>query len=141
METRPHSYVHSGFVMKHLVNPVIVWMGGPTLTVVGRRTGRLISTPVPPFVYEGSRYFVSGRGETQWVRNLRAAGGGEMSRGRTRETFRAVELRGDERDRIVAAYRDRLGWRAREFFEALPNLADHAVFRVQPLKSPSTKTS
>lgn len=38
---RQHPYVPSGFVMSHVVNPIIIRFGGPTLTVAGRRTGRL----------------------------------------------------------------------------------------------------
>jgi len=65
------------------------------------------------------------------VRNLRAAGQGELRRGRTHEPFRAVEVEGDEHDRVVAAYREHMGWRAREFFATLPDPADHPVFRVE----------
>jgi hypothetical protein len=41
-------------------------------------------------------------------------------------------MKGDEHDRVVAAYRQRNGWRARAFFGALPNPADHPVFRIEP---------
>ena len=88
--------------MSHVVNPITVRLGGPTLTVVGRRSGRPISTPVPPLVYQGARYLVAGGGQTHWVRNLRAAGRGELGRGRSREAFRGVEVHGEEHDRIVA---------------------------------------
>jgi deazaflavin-dependent oxidoreductase (nitroreductase family) len=130
---KQHPYVPSGFLMSHVVNPITIRLGGPTLTVAGRRSGRSITTPVPPFAYEGARYLVSGGGETHWVRNLRAAGKGELRRGHIREAFRAAEVRGDEHDRIVAAYRERMGRRARRFFSALPDPADHAVFRVEPM--------
>jgi len=134
-DPKPHPYVPSGFFMSHVVNPITLRLGGPTLTVAGRRTGRPISTPVPPFAYEDARYLVSGGGETHWVRNLRAAGQGELRRGRTREAFRAVEVYGDEHDRIVAAYREHMGLRARSFFTALPDPGDHAVFRIEPVES------
>ncbi len=39
-QLRPH--LPSGFVMTHLVNPITIRLGGPTLPVGGRRTGRLI---------------------------------------------------------------------------------------------------
>ena len=126
------AYVRSGMVMRYLVNPITVWLGGPTLVVRGRRTGRPIRTPVPPISLDGERYLVVGGGETHWVRNLRAAGEGELRRGRKREPFRAQEMTGDERDRVVAAYRARLGRRAQAFFLALPNPADHPVFRIEP---------
>jgi hypothetical protein len=82
---------------------------------------------------DGTRYLVSGGGETHWVRNLRVAGEGELRRGRSHERFRAVEILGDERDRIVDAYRASMGRRARDFFVALPDLSDHPVFRIDPL--------
>lgn len=133
-EARPRQrpYVPSRFFMSRVVNPITLWLGGPTLTVRGRRTGRPIRTPVPTLEVEGARYLVSGGGETHWVRNLRAAGQGELRRGRTHEPFRAVEVGGAEHDRVVTAYREHMGWRAREFFAALPDPADHPVFRVDP---------
>ena len=134
-ETNPRPYVPSRFFMSRVVNPITLWLGGPTLTVRGRRTGRPIRTPIPSLAFEGARYLVSGGGETHWVRNRRAAGAGELRHGRTHEPFRAVEVCGDEHDRVVAAYREHMGWRAREFFTALPDPADHPVFRVEPLEA------
>jgi deazaflavin-dependent oxidoreductase (nitroreductase family) len=131
-KTTSRPYVHSDFFISHVVNPLATWLGGPTLIVVGRRSGRPISTPVPPFPYHSARYLVSGGGETHWVRNLRAAGRGELRKGRMREVFQPVEVHGDEHDRVVTAYRARFGWRARNFFAALPDPADHPVFRIEP---------
>lgn len=118
--------------MAHVVNPIVKLIGAPALTVQGRRTGRLITIPLAPFDYQGTRYLVGGRGETQWVRNLRAAGRGLLRYHGAPKAFRAVELQGSERDRVVVAYRDLMGRRARELFTAIPDLADHPVFRVDP---------
>ncbi len=128
--SRPRPYVPSRFFMRRVVNPITVLLGGPTLTVLGRRTGRPIRTPVPVLEVGGTRYLVSGGGETHWVRNLRAAGQGELRRGRAHESFKAIEVGGDEHDKVVTAYREHMGWRAREFFTALPDPDDHPVFRV-----------
>jgi deazaflavin-dependent oxidoreductase (nitroreductase family) len=127
-------YVRPGFFMAHVVNPILKIIGAPTLTVRGRRSGLPITTPLNPFEYQGARYLVGGGGETHWVRNLRAAGKGQLRMGRKQQDFRAVEIQGAERDRIVTAYRDSMGRRSQSYFEALPNLADHPVFRVD-LKS------
>jgi deazaflavin-dependent oxidoreductase (nitroreductase family) len=101
--------------------------------VRGRRTGRPISTPLAPFDYQGVRYLVGGGGETHWVRNLRTAGKGRLRMGNARQDFRAIELQGLERDRIVTAYHQFMGRRVQRYFAALPELADHPVFRVEPM--------
>jgi hypothetical protein len=47
-----------------------------TLEVVGRQSGKTISFPLAMTVLNGERYLVSMLGEdTNWVRNVRAAGG------------------------------------------------------------------
>jgi len=130
--TATHGYLPPSFLMRHLVNPLTAALGGPTLVVRGRRSGRLVRTVVPPFVEDGVRYLVAGGGETQWVRNLRVAGSGELWRGRRHERFQATELHGDEQVRVVTAYRRRLGRRAGPFFTAMPDPADHPVFRLEP---------
>jgi hypothetical protein len=47
-----------------------------TLEVVGRKSGKIVSFPLAMIVINGERYLVSMLGEeTNWVRNVRAAGG------------------------------------------------------------------
>jgi hypothetical protein len=43
------------------------------LTVPGRKTGRLYSTPVDVIELEGQRWLVAGYGPASWVTNARAA--------------------------------------------------------------------
>jgi deazaflavin-dependent oxidoreductase (nitroreductase family) len=126
-------YVHPGFFMAHVVNPIVKVIGAPTLTVRGRRSGMRITTPLNPFDFEGARYLVGGGGDAHWVRNLRAAGEGQLRMGGKHQDFRAVEIQGAERDRIVTAYREFMGRRSQTYFQALPNPADHPVFRVEPM--------
>ena len=61
-----------------------------TLEVTGRKSGRIISFPLVVAVVDGERYLVSMLGDnTQWVQNVRAAGGHAVLRSGSRE---AVQL-------------------------------------------------
>ena len=71
------------------------------LTVRGRKSGLERTTPVTICEYGGRRGFISPFGETNWVRNLRAAGTATIRRGRSREEIRAVELDHTEAVRFV----------------------------------------
>jgi hypothetical protein len=112
------------------------WM----LRVHGRRTGRLRSVPVLVLHRGRDRYLVAPRGQTDWARNLRRAGWGELWRGDRRERVRAEELAGDERAAVVGHYARRYGWLTGRFFE-LPRrpsaeevrrIADrHPAFRIR----------
>ena len=88
--------------------------------------------PVRPIEYDGARYLVASRGPGQWAQNLRAAGGGELLGRRGRRRFRAVEVQGIERERVVSAYRRQLGDAVKAYFEKLPRTVDHPTFRIEP---------
>jgi deazaflavin-dependent oxidoreductase (nitroreductase family) len=66
------------------------------ITVRGRKTGRPRTTPITLVEHAGRRGFISPFGETNWVRNLRAAGSATISAGRRREDVTASELAHDE---------------------------------------------
>jgi hypothetical protein len=85
-----------------------------------------------PIEIAGRRYLVSGRGETHWVRNLRAAGSGAFRLHGAATPFRASEVSGAEHDAIVAEYRLRLGHSVDRYFREIPQLAGHPVFRMDP---------
>jgi deazaflavin-dependent oxidoreductase (nitroreductase family) len=117
-----------------------VW-GSRVLRVRGRSSGEWRSTPVNPLSVGGQRFLVAPRGETQWVRNLRAAGAGELQLGRRTEPFTATEVTDDdEKVAVLRAYLKR--WRAEVgvFFDGvsassseaeLQRIApDHPVFRL-----------
>jgi len=132
MHTRHGGYLPPSAFMKHIVNPIARACGVPTLIVRGRTSGREISTPVAPFMFGGFRHVIAGRGETQWVRNLRVAGRCELRIHWRRLAYRATELRGAELDLVAAAYLERLGRRAAPFLADLPDPADHPIFRLEP---------
>ena len=62
------------------------------LTVRGRRTGKPRPTPVSPLTVDRRRYVVAVLGQGDWARNCRAAGRGELARGRRRGPVRIVEV-------------------------------------------------
>jgi deazaflavin-dependent oxidoreductase (nitroreductase family) len=113
--------------------------GSRTLTVVGRKSGEPRTTPVNPLEIDGVTYLVAPRGTTQWVRNLRAAGEGELKLGRKTTRFRGEEVPDDKKLPILKAYLDKWAWEVGAFFELEKDPSDesirgiahlHPVFRV-----------
>ncbi len=94
----------AGTLMKLLTRFGISAGGANTLVVKGRKSGEPRSVPVNPLDHEGARYLVAPRGNTEWVRNLRAAGKGELRLGSKRETVIAVEVGDEEKPPILRAY-------------------------------------
>ncbi|MEU2679334.1 nitroreductase family deazaflavin-dependent oxidoreductase [Streptomyces sp. NPDC007107] len=126
-----------GWLARHGVS----LLGSAEMSVRGRKSGRMQRIPVNPHHHDGAQYLVSARGHSQWVRNMRAAGGGELKVGRKVRTFTAVEIADDEQKvRIVRAYLKRWGWEVNQYFqgitasstdaELLAACPDHPVFRI-----------
>jgi deazaflavin-dependent oxidoreductase (nitroreductase family) len=127
------AYLRPGLVVRKLINPLLMTLGiTPTLAVRGRKSGEWRVAPVNVLEHDGERYLVAPRGEAQWVRNIRAAGGGELRRRGKTERFRAHELPVEERRPLIDAYRAHWGTQVRKLFEQLPDPADHPVFRIEP---------
>ncbi len=125
------AYLKPDFVTKSIANPLMRWLGvKPTLAVRGRSSGEWRTVPVNVLDDDGARYLVAVRGETEWVRNLRAAGGGEIRRRGKTEPFRITEVPVADRPPIISAYRDRWEREVKKIFEQLPDPADHPVFRI-----------
>jgi deazaflavin-dependent oxidoreductase (nitroreductase family) len=138
---------------KNVFNPTValltragvsVW-GSRILRVRGRKSGEWRSQPVNLLTYEGKRYLVAPRGLTQWVRNIRAAGGGELLLGNKAQPIKAVEISDQEKIPILRAYLKIWKVEVGIFFqgvsddspeEELKRIApDHPVFRVETTQS------
>lgn len=77
------------------------------LEVEGRRSGRTITLPVVVAEHHGERYLVSMLGEdTNWVRNVRAAGGSAVLRHRGAEAVHLEEVPPAGRAKILRRYVD-----------------------------------
>ena len=127
-----------GVPARALNRAVALWVGrwglpAPAvrmLRVHGRRTGALQTTPVLILQTAGFRYLVAPRGQTDWARNLRAAGWGELMKGRRVERVTATEVDGDERVAAVDAYVRRFGWLNRRFFNVSRGEGREGVRRI-----------
>jgi deazaflavin-dependent oxidoreductase (nitroreductase family) len=73
------------------------------LTVIGRKSGEPRTTGVTLVALDGRRWVIGTFGETNWVRNLRAAGRATLTVGRKREDITAQELTAEAR---TAFFRD-----------------------------------
>jgi deazaflavin-dependent oxidoreductase (nitroreductase family) len=127
------AYLKPPALTRHLANPLAMRLGRrgvATLAVVGCRTGEVRKVPVIPVEVGGRRYLVSPYGESDWVRNLRAAGRGVLSRKGQAEVFQATEVPVDEREAVIARYREVAGRSVGPCFTKLPDPKDHPVFQV-----------
>lgn len=107
--------------------------GVQTLAVRGRKTGNEQTIPVIPVDHDGARYLVSPRGETEWVRNVRATNGEvELRSKEGTERYSATEVPVAERDAIIEAYRAKAGRTVAAYWKKLPDPADHPTFRLTP---------
>jgi len=86
------------------------------LQVVGRKSGRVYSTPVNILDYKGKRYLVAPRGETQWVRNARTSGNVRLKRGSTRRDYRIRALPDSDKPQLLKEYLDRYKTTVQRYF-------------------------
>ncbi|WP_370945277.1 nitroreductase family deazaflavin-dependent oxidoreductase [Amycolatopsis sp. cg5] len=105
-----------------------VW-GSRVLSVRGRKSGELRSVPVNLLELDGEQYLVAPRGVTQWVRNLRAAGEGQLRVGRRVEEFTFVELGDDEKPAILRPYLKRWKFEVGVFFDGVDAKASDEKLR------------
>ena len=74
------------------------------LEVNGCRSGRAHPTAVTWVEQDGERYPVSPRGESEWVRNVRAAKGDALIRHRGQQQVRLLAVPVEQRPPILQAY-------------------------------------
>ncbi|MBT2408532.1 MULTISPECIES: nitroreductase/quinone reductase family protein [unclassified Streptomyces] len=115
--------------------------GTAELSVRGRKSGEMQRIPVNPHTHQGEQYLVSARGHSQWVRNMRVAGGGELRLGRKVRTFTVTEINDPvQQAAVLRTYLEKWGWEVNRFFQGVTAqsseaelqaaAADHPVFRI-----------
>jgi deazaflavin-dependent oxidoreductase (nitroreductase family) len=110
------------------------------LTVSGRRTGRLYSTPVTLVEDGGQRWLVAPYGEVAWVRNARASREVTLSRGKRLERVVLFDVEPAEAAPVLKRYVTQVPI-TRPFFDVTPDSSldafasaavRHPVFRLVP---------
>jgi hypothetical protein len=123
------AYLKPPWFTAKVFNPFAMTIGmGERLTVTKRRSGKPQQIPVIPVDVAGTRYVVSTRGESEWVKNLRADPNAAI--GDT--TYVAREIPEEDRQEIITAYRQKAGRSVEGYFRKLPREADHPVFVLTP---------
>jgi hypothetical protein len=96
-------YIRPNWVTRNVLNPVVHGLtalglsvyGSRVLAVRGRRSGEWRTVPINLLELDGERYLVAPRGQTEWVKNIRVSGAGELRIGARREPVRVTELADD----------------------------------------------
>src|SRR5437868_10975355 len=102
-------YVRPSWFTTNIFNRIVALLtrlglsvyGSRILAVRGRSSGQWRTTPVNLLQHDGERYLVAPRGVTQWVRNLRTSGAGELRLGSRREPIRVREVSDAEKAPIL----------------------------------------
>lgn len=147
---RPTRYIEPDVFTRRVFNPTVarltrwgisLW-GSRVLSVPGRTSGEIRSTPVNVLTVGGRRFLVAPRGETQWVLNVRAAGGCSLRVGRRIESVQVRELDDEAKPAILRPYLRRWKWEVGQFFDGVgPDSSDddllaiapnHPVFEIDP---------
>ncbi len=113
-----------------------MWLKAGFAAVVdipGRTTGAPRPVTLIPWDVDGTWYLLSQYGASEWVQNLRKAGRCEMQRKGSTQAFRAVEVDGAERDRVIAVFMAKTPKPFRRDYDRQPAADDHPAFRLEPL--------
>lgn len=118
-------------------NAVIRWLadlgisiaGTRSLRVRGRKTGKLRAVVINLLTLDGVDYLVSPRGNTQWARNVRAAGEVEVGPRWRRRRVQAVEVEDAAKPALLKSYLDRWYWQVKGYVAGLTPESSDDEFR------------
>ncbi|MDQ6853068.1 MAG: nitroreductase/quinone reductase family protein [Actinomycetota bacterium] len=127
---------HVGNRMSVLFQPSMI----SKLSVRGRHSGRWHTTPVAVLEQNGERYLVSYRGASDWARNLEASHAARLSQRSHVEDIEVADVPLAERPPLLASYAERYNKMPTvgSVLRALPDPADHPIFRITEARAAST---
>lgn len=129
------AYLKPPWFVAKIFNPIAMALGiadTETLTVTKRGSGESQKIPVLTVGVGGVKYLVSTRGESQWVKNVRANPNITISNRSGTTAYVATEVPEHDRQAILTAYRKKAGKTVDGYFRKLPHEADHPVFALVP---------
>ena len=107
--------------------------GTRALRVRGRKSGKQRSVVINLLTVDGVDYLVSPRGNTQWARNVRAAGVVEMGPRWHREPIRATEVDDAAKPEVLRRYLARWYWQVKGYVAGLtPESSDEQLRAAAP---------
>jgi deazaflavin-dependent oxidoreductase (nitroreductase family) len=122
-------------------NALIGWLaelgisiaGTRALRVRGRKTGKTRGVVVNVLRVDGVDYLVSPRGNTQWVRNVRAAGVVDVGPRWRRRRLRITEVADPAKADLLKRYLDRWYWEVKGHIAGLtPGSGDDEIHAAAP---------
>ncbi|MGN6167205.1 MAG: nitroreductase family deazaflavin-dependent oxidoreductase [Solirubrobacteraceae bacterium] len=134
-------YQRPGWFTTHVFNPSVAALtrlgisvyGSRVLEVRGRTSGQWRKTPVNLLRFEDADYLVAPRGQTQWVKNLRASGQGRLRVGRRVQPFNALELADADKPPLLRAYLKKWKFEVGVFFAGVgPDSSEDELLRIAP---------
>jgi len=140
-QSTEHHYGKPGWFTRNVFNRLVAFLtrrgvsvwGSRELRVRGRKSGEWRSVPVNLLTLGDQDYLVAPRGHTQWVRNLRAAGEGELRVGRHVELFQATELSDTDKVEVLRAYLAKWKLEVAVFFDGVTaESPDEELARIAP---------
>jgi deazaflavin-dependent oxidoreductase (nitroreductase family) len=131
---KPNPLARTGNELIRLLAEAGVSIAGTrALRVRGRKTGKRRGVVINVLTVDGRAYVVSPRGNTQWSRNVRAAGAVEMGpRWRSRDV-RVAEVGDDDKPALLRPYLDRWYWEVKGYVGGLtPQSSDDDMRAAAP---------
>jgi deazaflavin-dependent oxidoreductase (nitroreductase family) len=125
------AYLKPNWFTAKIFNPIARttgMSGSETLTVTKRGSKESQKIPVITVDVDGTKYLVSTRGESQWVKNVRANPTVTISNKSGTATYAVTEVPAQSRQPILSAYQKKNGRMVEGYFRNLPDETDHPVF-------------
>lgn len=117
-------------LIRKLAETGISIAGTRALAVRGRKTGKSRGVVVNLLTVDGMDYLVAPRGNTEWVRNVRAAGQVDLGPRWHRTPARATEVRDDDKPALLRRYLQKWYWQVKGHMSGLTPDSSDAELRI-----------